>query len=123
MESKREKTNINKNCGELLSLPLIKDTMQLLAGKWKMQIVGFLLRNGKTHFMDLQRGVEGISAKMLSKELQELQQSEIVTRTVMDTKLISVEYELTKHGKTLESVVHSIASWGAVHRKQLSNSG
>ncbi|SEV91969.1 transcriptional regulator, HxlR family [Chitinophaga sp. YR573] len=117
MGAKKTKIRTNNNCSELLSLTLVKEMMQLLSGKWKMQIVTFLLENGKTHFMDLQRGVEGISATVLSKELQELQQSEIVARRVLNTKLISVEYELTKHGKTLESLVLSIASWGAAHRK------
>jgi DNA-binding HxlR family transcriptional regulator len=113
MESKKAKTNVNKNCSELLSLTLVKETMQLLSGKWKMQIVTFLLRNGKTRYMGLQRGVYGISSRVLSKELQELEQSEIISRTVMDPKLTSVEYELTAHGKTLESVLLSITSWGA----------
>lgn len=102
-----------------LSLLAIKDTMQLLSGKWKIQIVGSLLMNGRMRFMDIQRGVEGIAAKMLSKELQELEQIEIVTRTVMNTKPITVEYELTEHGKTLESVILSVANWGLLHRKHL----
>jgi DNA-binding HxlR family transcriptional regulator len=117
MESKKVKPNINKNCSELLSLTLVKETMQLLSGKWKMQIVTFLLQNGKTRYMGLQRGVCGISSRVLSKELQELEQSEIISRTVMDPKLTSVEYELTEHGKTLESVLLSIASWGTAHLK------
>lgn len=121
MGSKKTQIRTCNNCSELLSLTLVKETMQLLSGKWKMQIVTFLLKNGITHFMDLQRGVEGISATMLSKELQELQQREIVARRMLNTKLISVEYELTKHGKTLESLILSITSWGAAHRKHLCN--
>jgi DNA-binding HxlR family transcriptional regulator len=113
MESKKVKNNINKNCSELLSLTLVKETMQLLSGKWKMQIITFLLRNGKTRYMGLHRGVFGISARVLSKELQELEQGEIILCTVMDPKLTSVEYELTEQGKTLESVLISIARWGA----------
>lgn len=93
--------------------------MQLLSGKWKMQIITFLLRNGKTRYMGLRRGICGISSKVLSKELQELEQSEIISRTVMDPKLASVEYELTGHGKNLESVMLSIVSWRAAHSKDL----
>ncbi|MEI3801306.1 MULTISPECIES: winged helix-turn-helix transcriptional regulator [unclassified Chitinophaga] len=99
---------------------VVKDVMPLLSGKWKMQIVSFLLRNGKTRFMDLRRGVAGISSKVLSDELQELEHCKIVSRKVVSPKLISVAYELTKHGKTLETVILTIASWGAAHRRYLS---
>lgn len=97
----------------------IKDTMILLSGKWKIQIVGWLLLYGRVRFMDMLRGIEGIAAKMLSKELQELEQNEIVSRTVMHTKPITVEYELTEHGKTLSGVIDAISSWGIMHRKFL----
>lgn len=97
----------------------IKDTMILLSGKWKIQIIGWLLLYGKVRFMDMLRGIDGIAAKMLSKELQELEQNEIVARTVMPTKPITVEYELTEHGKTLNSVINAISAWGVTHRKFL----
>lgn len=97
----------------------IKDTMILLSGKWKIQIIGWLLLYGKVRFMDMLRGIDGIAAKMLSKELQELEQNEIVVRTVMPTKPITVEYELTKHGKTLSGVIDAISAWGVMHRKFL----
>lgn len=97
----------------------IKDTMILLSGKWKIQIIGWLLLYGKVRFMDMLRGIEGIAAKMLSKELQELEQNEIVARTVMPTKPITVEYELTEHGKTLSGVIDAISAWGVTHRKFL----
>lgn len=97
----------------------IKDTMTLLSGKWKIQIVGLLLLRGKARFMDLLRETEGIAAKMLSKELQELEQNELVIRTVLSTKPITVEYELTKHGKTLSVVLDAISNWGVAHRNFL----
>ncbi|AXY74688.1 transcriptional regulator [Paraflavitalea soli] len=97
----------------------IRDTMILLSGKWKIQIIGWLLLYGKVRFMDMLRGIEGIAAKMLSKELQELEQNEIVSRTVMPTKPTTVEYELTEHGKTLSGVIDAISAWGVTHRKFL----
>ncbi|WP_176844509.1 winged helix-turn-helix transcriptional regulator [Mucilaginibacter sp. P25] len=53
------------------------------------------------------------------KELQELEQNQIVARTVMPTKLITVEYDLTEHGKTLNGVITAISAWGVTHRKFL----
>ncbi len=96
----------------------IRDTMILLSGKWKIQIIGWLLY-GKVRFMDLLRGIDGIAAKMLSKELQELEQNELVVRTVMPTKPITVEYALTEHGQTLGGVIEAISGWGVTHRKFL----
>lgn len=100
-------------------LMAIKDTMILLSGKWKIQIIGWLMLYGKVRFMDMLRGIDGIAAKMLSKELQELEQNQIVARTVMPTKPITVEYELTEHGKTLSGVIEAVSAWGITHRKFL----
>ncbi|WP_245856933.1 winged helix-turn-helix transcriptional regulator [Mucilaginibacter auburnensis] len=93
--------------------------MILLSGKWKIQIVGWLLLYGKVRFMDMLRGIDGIAAKMLSKELQELEQNEIMVRTVMPTKPVTVEYELIEHGKTLSGVITAISTWGVTHRQFL----
>ncbi len=97
----------------------IRDTMELLSGKWKIQIIGSLMQKGKMRFMDLLREVDGIAAKMLSKELQELEINELITRTVCNTKPITVEYEITNYGKTLEKVIDEMAQWGYLHRKRL----
>ena len=70
-------------------------------------------------FMDLQRIVQGIGAKMLSKELQDLETHQLVKRTVKETKPITVEYEITAYGKSLETVIKSIANWGLQHRRTI----
>lgn len=116
MNSKKPKPTV-KDCKA--TLLAIRDTMQLLSGKWKVQIIGSLLIHEKMRFMDILRDVEGIAANMLSKELQELEQNNLVSRTVLNTKPVTVEYNLTPHGKTLKSVINEIAQWGVAHRKVL----
>lgn len=101
------------------TLMAIRDTMELLSGKWKMQIIGSLMMNGEMRFMDLLRDVNGIAAKMLSKELQEMEQNALVSRTVRDTKPVTVEYALTEHGRSLESLINEVANWGIRHRNEL----
>jgi DNA-binding HxlR family transcriptional regulator len=101
----------------------IRDTMELLSGKWKIQIIGVLLENESLRFMDLLREVEGIAAKMLSKELQDLEVNELVKRTVRATKPITVIYEITPYGRTLEKIIGEIAEWGWEHRKKLFGGG
>lgn len=97
----------------------VKDSMDILTGKWKVHILGTLLYGGKMRFMDLQREIEGIGSKMLSKELQDLEMNQLVTRTVKSTKPITVEYELTDFGKTLEPVIDAVAQWGIDYRETL----
>lgn len=97
----------------------IRDTMEILSGKWKFHILGTLIENGKMRFMDLLREVDGIGSKMLSKELQDMELNRLITRTVLDTKPITVEYELTEYGKTLEPIIDEIAKWGIQYRKSL----
>ncbi len=96
----------------------IRDTMDILSGKWKIQIIGSL-NFGKKRFMELIVDIEGIAAKMLSKELQELELNGLVSRTVMDTKPITVEYELTEYGQTLRPIIAEMAAWGKRHRERI----
>ena len=97
----------------------IRDTMEFLSGKWKIQIIGTLLRNDTMRFMDLLREVDGIAAKMLSKELQDLERNALVKREVLNTKPITVHYSITEYGTTLKPVIEAIAAWGIEHRRVL----
>jgi DNA-binding HxlR family transcriptional regulator len=96
----------------------IHDTLDIISGKWKITIIGSL-NFGKKRFMELQREVEGIGAKMLSKELRELEINGLIKRTVYDTKPVTVEYEITEYGKTLSPIIYEMAKWGAEHRKKI----
>lgn len=97
----------------------MRDAIDVLSGKWKIQLIGTLLFGGKMRFMDLLRQVDGIAAKMLSKELQDLESHQLVKRTVMETKPITVEYEVTPYGRSLETLVKEIAHWGLTHRRKM----
>lgn len=98
----------------------IKDTMEILSGKWKFHILGTLMQTGKLRFMDLLREVDGIAPKMLSKELQDMEVNQLVHRTVLNTKPVTVEYEISEYGKTLEPIINEIAKWGISYRKSIS---
>jgi DNA-binding HxlR family transcriptional regulator len=99
-------------------LKSIQDTLDILNGKWKITIIASLSL-GKKRFMELQREIDGIGAKMLSKELQELEMNKLVTRTVYNTKPATVEYEITEYGQTLQPVIGEMAIWGARHRNKI----
>ncbi|AMR25535.1 hypothetical protein A0257_22875 (plasmid) [Hymenobacter psoromatis] len=93
----------------------LRDSMDLLSGKWKMRIIGSLIF-GKKRFMELIGHVEGIAAKMLSSELQHLELNGLVKRIVLNTKPIMVEYELTEYGHSLKPIIDQMATWGIQHR-------
>jgi len=115
---KKKVTGTQDECSKEL-MP-IKDAMNVLSGKWKIQIIGSLMHHeGSLRFMDLLRLVEGIAAKMLSKELHDLEINLLVKRTVLNTKPVTVEYELTPHGRTLERTIKEIHLWGKSHRKKI----
>lgn len=97
----------------------IRDAMDVLGGKWRIHIIGALSFAGKMRFTDLLRSVPGIGAKMLSKELQDLEANQLLTRTVKQTKPITVEYEMTPYGLTLNNVICEIVSWGSAHREKI----
>ena len=73
------------------SIGAIRDTLYVLSGKWKLPII-VALSSGAMRFKDLQRSLEEITPKILSKELKELELNEFVTRTVYATSPVTVEY-------------------------------
>ncbi|REG94100.1 winged helix-turn-helix transcriptional regulator [Flavobacterium aquicola] len=97
----------------------ISDAMSLLSGKWKFHILGTLIEGNTLGFMDLLREINGIGTKMLSKELQDLEINNLISRTVMNTKPITVEYSITEQGKTLLPLIDELAKWGIDYRKSV----
>ena len=86
----------------------IRDTLDVVGGKWKLVLIS-VLRSGKKGFNELSREA-GISPRILSKELQELEMNGLVSRTVCDTKPVTVQYELTDYSQTLNEVLLAMAT-------------
>ena len=96
-----------------------KDTLAILSGKWKIQLITTLNCGGALQFMEILRTVDGIGPKMLSKELHDLETNQLVKRTVIETKPVTVKYEITPHGQTLERIINEMRTWGKAHRKMI----
>jgi DNA-binding HxlR family transcriptional regulator len=94
----------------------MQDTLAVISGKWKLVILYVLLRHDKKRFRELSRDT-GMSSRVLSKELQELEANQLVTRTVCDTKPITVEYAATPYCRTLDDVISAMHNWGTQHRE------
>ena len=103
------------------TLNYIADALFVIGGKWKLRLIVALLEGNK-RFNELQRLVDGISAKVLSSELKELELNGFVNRKVFTGTPVIVEYELSPYAETLNEVLDSLSKWGAMHRQTIRKS-
>jgi DNA-binding HxlR family transcriptional regulator len=99
-------------------LTSIGDALYVIGGKWKLRVI-VALREGNKRFNEIQRAVDGISARVLSSELKELELNGFVTRVVHNQTPVVVEYQITDYAATLNNVLVALADWGAMHRDKL----
>lgn len=94
------------------------DTLDILGGKWKLLIIHYLMlrEDDLNTFKKIERDIEGISAKVLSKELKDLEANKLIKREEQKTKPISVAYSITEYGKTTKEIINVLVIWGQNHR-------
>ncbi|MDF2380878.1 helix-turn-helix transcriptional regulator [Nostoc ellipsosporum NOK] len=97
----------------------VHDAMDVLNGKWTISIIAVLCFHHQRRFSDILADVKGISNRMLSKELKDMEMHKLVKRTVQDTQPITVLYELTEYGRKLQAVIANLSQWGQEHRKKV----
>ncbi|WP_205136454.1 winged helix-turn-helix transcriptional regulator [Virgibacillus halotolerans] len=93
----------------------VEDALGVLVGKWKPIILLTLLQEGTKRFSDLKRSVPGITQKMLTKQLRELEEEDIISRKVYPQVPPKVEYSITEYGKGLEPILVAMHEWGTAH--------
>jgi len=103
--------------GHKREIMAVHDAMDVLNGKWKISIISSICYYSKRRFSDILNDVNGISNRMLSKELKDLETNKLVKRTVLNTHPVTVEYQLTEYGKTLQTIIDNLSDWGTAHRK------
>ncbi len=74
-----------------------------------------LLKNGTQRFSDLKRSIPGITQKMLTNQLRELENEDIIQRVVYPQVPPKVEYSITEYGRSLEPILHAMHEWGTNH--------
>lgn len=100
-----------------IAMLTLQDTLHVVGGKWKLVLIS-ILRGGKLKFRELSREA-GISPRILSKELKEMEVNGLVTRKVCDTSPVTVEYELTLYSDTLSELIKVMHAWGKQHREKV----
>ena len=90
-------------------------TMSLISGKWKMHILFLLSTIENYRYGELKRKLGKITHKMLSNQLKELENDDLIIRTQYNEVPPKVEYSLSERGKSLMPVLSSICTWGHEH--------
>ena len=93
----------------------ITSTATLIGKKWHPVVIHRLLENGPLGFNDLKREVDGISGKVLSDSLEDLETKCLVDREIVSEKPFRVSYSLTEQGRSLEPVIMAMRDWGMEH--------
>ncbi|WP_010650011.1 winged helix-turn-helix transcriptional regulator [Oceanobacillus massiliensis] len=93
----------------------VEDALSILVGKWKPIILLHLLQQGTKRFSELKRSMPGITQKMLTKQLRELEDEDIVERVVYPQVPPKVEYSITEYGRSLEPILEAMHEWGTKH--------
>jgi DNA-binding HxlR family transcriptional regulator len=114
----KEKINQTQCLGRLNS---IADALFVIGGKWKLRIILALSENNR-RFNELQRMIDGISAKVLSTELKDLELNGFIKRNVFTGTPVTVEYELTGYAASLQGVLIELSEWGAKHKEKIRKS-
>jgi len=89
----------------------VEAAVSLIDGKWKCVILFHLLR-GTARFNELRRLVPGVTQRMLTNQLRELEADGLITRTVYAQVPPKVEYSLSPFGRTMEPVLMALKTWG-----------
>lgn len=92
--------------------PVFQNTVELIGRRWSGAIIRSLLA-GSVRFGEILSRVPGLSDRLLSERLRELESAGIVTRSVFPEVPVRIEYHLTEKGRELEQIVAAIDSWGS----------
>ncbi|TDX87063.1 winged helix-turn-helix transcriptional regulator [Epilithonimonas xixisoli] len=118
-ESKENQTDnkaFTEDCHKVLMA--VSDALYAIGGKWKLMIIIAMARGNK-RFTEIQRQVTGISARVLSSELKDLELNGFIIKKVETGYPVSIEYELLPYSQTLEEVVTAMTKWGMQHREKI----
>ncbi|MBO0468190.1 HxlR family transcriptional regulator [Enterococcus plantarum] len=100
----------------------VESTLQFISGKWKCVLLYHLIFEGAYRYSELQRFVPGITKRMLSLQLKELEIDGLIQRNVLREKPIAVSYSITDYGQTLAPVIEALYHWGNSFNTQQSKS-
>lgn len=96
----------------------LQDTIYVLGGKWRLPIINSLC-NGNKRFREIERSIPGITTRMLSRELKDMEANQLIQRTVIDSFPVLVEYTPTDYCHSFGDIILEMIKWGKDHRARL----
>lgn len=96
----------------------VETGLELIGGRWKARIL-WKLYNGTLRFGELRRGLPGITEKMLTQQLKELEHDQLIIRTQYPEMPPRVEYSLSEFGRSLTPVLDALKAWGTENQAQI----
>ena len=114
-----EETECNFNSKECIhNLYPLRDAIEVLGPKWRIQIL-VVIKYGNESFTAIQKALESISPRILSKELKILEENGLIVREISHTYPITIRYKWTLHTESIVSILDTLKAWGQVHRDHL----
>ena len=108
-----------KNCDPEDGLALV-EVLNIFSGKWKMIIIGSMF-DEDIRFSEIQKLLPSITPRMLSKELKELEQHQLIKRVVIDQYPIKISYSLEPYADSLTPIIYAMKDWGLSHKDKIFN--
>ncbi|MEU3510249.1 helix-turn-helix domain-containing protein [Streptomyces longwoodensis] len=96
----------------------VRQILDRVADKWSLLVIA-LLENRSLRFTQLRHSIEGISQRMLTVTLRQLERDGLVRRTVHPVVPPRVDYELTPLGVTLHDTIQALVAWTAQHQEEI----
>ena len=90
----------------------VATTLDMIVGKWKIAIMLHLLHNGTMRFNELAKVMPGVTPKVLTSHLRELEEEGVILRVVYPQVPPRVEYSMTEYGESLQMVLDMMHDWG-----------
>jgi DNA-binding HxlR family transcriptional regulator len=107
----RRRARLPEDCANAALCP-VQATLDVIGGRWKTLAL-FHLRGGTRRFNELRRLMPGVTQRMLTATLRELERDGVVRREVFPEVPPRVEYSMTQLGESLHPVLDAMAAWGA----------
>lgn len=99
-------------------LRALQDTLYFIGGKWRLPVINSIC-NGNKRFREIERSIPGITTRMLSKELKDMEVNKLVKRSVYPETPVLIEYEPTEHCRSFGRIIQEMIDWGKEHKTKL----
>ncbi|UAY53939.1 helix-turn-helix transcriptional regulator [Arachidicoccus terrestris] len=101
-------------------LKALQNTLYFIGGKWRIPVINSIC-NGNRRFREIERSIPGITTRMLSKELKDMELNKLVNRNVYSETPVLIEYEPTEYCRTFGRIIQEMIRWGEQHDKFIKN--